>query len=211
MCSTHTHMEHVLRSVCVCVCMQITTAMAAEAAAAAAQSSCRRHPHSTCNCQRLIWGQLWPHTATERERENRKRNRVQKRMWQSGGTSDAIFGEHAAVAFLSLSRSRRRRLRRCLNKVDSFRKASDNNLHGLPYAKCLSLAARGLPTMGRAARHISYPLLTLATSLLRFVPTVGVVSVLCMRAVTCKNGRRRSYFGSWLHLDSLHPPCPFFR
>lgn len=52
--------------------------------------------------------------------------------------------------------------------------------------------------------------LTLATSLLRFVPTVGVVSVLCMRAVTCKNGRRRSYFGSWLHLDSLHPPLPIF-
>lgn len=78
-------------------------------------------------------------------------------MWQSGGTSDAIFGEHAAVAFLCLSRSRRRRLRRCLNKVDSFRKASDNNLHGLPYAKCLSLAARRLPTMGRAARHTSYP------------------------------------------------------
>lgn len=140
---------------------------------------------------------------------------MQKRMWQSGGTSDAIFGEQAAVAFLCLSRSRRRRLRRCLNKVDSFRKASDNNLHGLPYAKCLSLAARTLPTMGRAARHTSCPIsllyLTLATSLLRFVPTVGVVSVLCMRAVTCKNGRRRSYFGSWLHLDSLHPPCPFFR
>lgn len=51
--------------------------------------------------------------------------------------------------------------------------------------------------------------LTLATSLLRFVPTVGVVSVLCMRAVTCKNGRRRSYFGSfctWI----ASTPLPIF-
>lgn len=110
------------------------------------------------------------------------------------------------------SRSRSRCLRRCLHKVDSFRKASDNNLHGLPYAKCLSLAVRTLPTMGGAARHTSHPFslhyLSLFTSLLRFVPTVGVVFVLCMRAVTCKNGRRRAYFGSWLHLDSPFP-SPF--
>lgn len=49
---------------------------------------------------------------------------------------------------------------------------------------------------------LSLHYLSLFTSLLRFVPTVGVVFVLCMRAVTCKNGRRRAYFGSWLHLDS---------
>lgn len=51
----------------------------------------------------------------------------------------------------------------------------------------------------------SLPPPTLCSFLLRFVPTVGVVFVLCMRAVTCKNGRRRVYFGSCLHLGSAFP------